>query len=73
MGLTMNGRRALTEQVVRRYRRARKKKKGVILNEFVESTGYQRKYAIHLLNSWGRTRLVRIDGQVVAELANPYL
>ena len=46
-------------------RRAGKKQKGVILGEFVESTGYQRKYAIHLLNSWGRTRVVRIDGQLV--------
>ena len=65
MGLTMSEKRALTEEVVRRYRRAGKKQKGVILGEFVESTGYQRKYAIHLLNSWGRTRVVRIDGQLV--------
>ena len=65
MGLTMSEKRALTEEVVRRYRRAGKKQKGVIVGEFVESTGYQRKYAIHLLNSWGRTRVVRIDGQLV--------
>ena len=65
MGLTMGERRALTEQVARRYRSAARKDKTVILGEFVEATGYTRKYAIHLLNSWGRTRLVRIDGQIV--------
>ena len=65
MGLTMSERRSLTEEVVRRYRRAGKKEKGVILGEFVKSSGYQRKYAIHLLNSWGRARWVRIDGKLV--------
>ena len=65
MGLTMGERRALTEQVARRYRSAGRKDKTVILGEFVEATGYTRKYAIHLLNSWGRTRVVRIDGQMV--------
>ena len=57
----MSERRALTEEVVRRYRRAGKKEKGGIL----ETTGYQRKYAIHLLNTWGRARWVRIDGKLV--------
>ncbi len=65
MGLTMGERRALTEQVARRYRSASRKDKTVILGEFVEATGYTRKYAIHLLNSWGSTRVVRIDGQTV--------
>ena len=65
MGLRMGERRALTEQVARRYRSASRKDKTVILGEFVEATGYTRKYAIHLLNSWGRTRVVRIDGQTV--------
>ena len=65
MGLTMSEKRALTDEVVRRYRRAGKKEKGVMLGEFVETTGYTRKYAIHLLNSWGRCRWVRIDGKLV--------
>ena len=43
MGLTMSEKRALTDQVVRRYRRAGKKEKGVILGEFVQTTGYRRK------------------------------
>ena len=45
MGLTMSERRSLTEEVVRRYRRAGKKEKGVILGEFVKSSGYKRKKA----------------------------
>ena len=65
MGLSMGERKALTEQVARRYRRAGKKEKAVMLGEFVQTTGYTRKYAIHLLNSWGRTRLVQIDGRMV--------
>lgn len=65
MGLKMSSRRDLTEQHARRYRRASKQEKGRILDEFVESTGYQRKYAIHVLNWWGRTRVVRIDGKPV--------
>lgn len=63
--MTMGARRSLTDEVVRRYRAAGKRKKGRILDEFVENTGYERKYAIHLLNSWGRDRLVRIDGEWV--------
>ena len=65
MGLTMSEKRALTDQVVRRYHRAGKKEKRIILGECVQTTGYQRKYAIHLLNSWGRTHWVRIDGKPV--------
>ena len=65
MGLKMSSRRELTEQQARRYRRAGKKEKGRILDEFVESTEYQRKYAIHLLTWWGRTRMVRVDGKLV--------
>jgi hypothetical protein len=65
MGLKMSSRRDLTEQDARRYRRAGKKEKGRILDQFVKSTGYKRKYAIHLLNWWGRTRVVRIDGKLV--------
>ena len=40
-----------------------------MFGEFVETTGYARKYAIHLLNSWGRTHWVRIDGKLVKLVA----
>ena len=53
MGLAMSTRRELIEELARWYWRASRKKKGVILDEFVQTTGYQRKYAIQLLNWWG--------------------
>ena len=65
----MAERRALTEQVARRYRSASKQERAVMFGEFVETTGYARKYAIHLLNSWGRTHWVRIDGKLVKLVA----
>lgn len=39
----------LLTQVVPRYREANRKHKSIILNEFIASTGYARKYAIRLL------------------------
>ena len=53
MGLTMSERRSLTEEVVRRYRRAGKKEKGVILGEFVKSSGYKRKQQFSIWVNWG--------------------
>ena len=65
MGLAMSTRRELTEELAQRYRRASRKEKGCILDQFVQTTGYRRKYAIQLLNWWGRSRLVWIDGKPV--------
>ena len=49
----MNGRsrREYLEVIYSRYRRAELRKKQVILNEFCRNTGYNRKYAIRLLNA----------------------
>jgi hypothetical protein len=44
------GRREYLRAIYDRYRRAGRKSKKVILDEFCASTGYQRKYAIRLLN-----------------------
>lgn len=41
--------RAYLRSLQTRYRRARKKAKGVMLDEFVQTTGYHRDYAIRLL------------------------
>lgn len=54
MGLTMRERRAITREVARRYRKARKKEKGGMLNEFVATTDYNRTYASWVLSNWGR-------------------
>jgi hypothetical protein len=55
MGLDMNDKRILTNQVSARYQQAGKKAKGIILDEFIRTTGYTRKYAIHLLTAWNTT------------------
>jgi hypothetical protein len=65
MGLSMGERKAVTNQVAARYRKASKKEKGKMLDEFVALTGYNRKYAIWILCNWGRKRYYKIDGQLV--------
>jgi len=53
MGLTMNERKAVTAVMRARYRRARKKEKGLLLDELVALTGYHRWYAVGLLRGHG--------------------
>lgn len=47
--MSLKSRREFTAAVAPRYKEARKSQKSVILDEFVESTGYHRKYAISVL------------------------
>ena len=65
MGLSMAQKRALTNEIARRYRRADKLGKKTILDEFCVTSGYHRKYATALLNRWGTTELLRMDGKLV--------
>lgn len=65
MGLDMNTRRTLTNEVSPRYKQAGKKEKGAILDEFCQNTGYRRKYAIHLLTTWNTTLWANVDGKLV--------
>lgn len=62
MGLTMRERHANLRQTASRYRRASKKARSEILNEFVQLTGYSRAYAAYALRNCGR-REVRMIGQ----------
>lgn len=59
MGLTMAQRQAVTRQTAQRYRRSSKKGKGIILEEFVALTGYNRSYAATVLRSGLRKTHVR--------------
>jgi hypothetical protein len=54
MRLTMKERKKTTAVVSGRYQKARKKDKGLILDEFVKLTGYSRRYASHVLISHGK-------------------
>jgi hypothetical protein len=65
MRLTMNEKRKITEKVAKRYRKARKKHKGLILDEFTEVTGYNRAYASHVLNNWGKKIYVQVKGEKI--------
>jgi hypothetical protein len=65
MGLTMDERKSLVRETARRYQRAGKKQKGRILEEFLHSTGYNRKYAIHILANEGKTSWTKRRDEVV--------
>jgi hypothetical protein len=67
MGLTMKERKAVTAALAERYRKAGKKQKARMLDEFTALTGYNRDYAAWLLGWQGRrVRLGRIT--LVAQL-----
>ena len=65
MRLSMEAKRQLTKIKAIKYRKENKKGKTKILNEFIETTGYTRKYAIHLLANWGKEKIIKIDGKPV--------
>ncbi len=66
MRLTLQERQSLTRVIATRYRRARKKEKKEILNEFLHSTGYNRKYAAYVLRMYGKRIRVRNDTVIEA-------
>ena len=55
MRLTMAQRKAVTRELAQRYRRATRREKGEILNQWVQLTGHTRNHASWLLRGWGRT------------------
>lgn len=65
MGLTMRERKAVIKQTAARYRRSSKKQKAKILDEFVETTGYNRRYAGWILRNWYKKRYIRLEGQLI--------
>ena len=54
--MSKNERQAYLKAIRTRYRRARKKIKVTILDEFCSVCGHNRKYAIRLLNQCAKTR-----------------
>jgi hypothetical protein len=71
MGLNMKEKKAVTREYKPRYQKAQKKEKTVILNELVKTTGYNRKYVLHVLTNWGKTAAVRTGGETVRLTASP--
>ena len=65
MRLTKTMRNTLTKAQASRYRSSSYQQKRRILDEFVATTGYNRKYASHLLSRWGLSRYVEFDGELL--------
>ena len=65
MRLTVKERKKVTAIMAPRYQKARRKDKGVILNEFIELTGCSRRYASYVLRSHGKK--VWIDERTVVQ------
>ena len=65
MGLTVSERKALIRKHATRYRKSTKKQKSKILDEFVHSTDYSRKYASWILRNWGKKRIVFLNGELI--------
>ena len=59
MRLNMNERRTLVKVFAEKYRRASKKDKGILLDEFTRLTGYNRSYATRALRDFKSVRAVR--------------
>ncbi len=53
--LDLMTRKKISRQLAKRYRKASKKEKSQILNEFCALTGYNRSYASFLLRNAGKT------------------
>lgn len=66
MGLTMSEKKSITREVSKRYKKASKSEKKLILNEFTASTGYNRCYASHILSNWGKKLIIRLRGELVS-------
>ena len=66
MGFTMAEKKKIAAQFASRYRKAGKKEKSRILDEYLALSGSKsRKYAIFKLNHIGKTQLRMLDGQTV--------
>jgi hypothetical protein len=64
--MSLHARRELVLAVFERYRKSNKSDKSRILNEFVEASGYNRKYALELLSARNNPRLRRVEKAAAA-------
>jgi hypothetical protein len=71
MGLPMNERKAVTRETSGEYHKAGKKEKGLILDQYVRLTGYNRKYALRVLStSPAKTETEKPTGQTALHRGN---
>ncbi len=72
MGLMMNEKKAVVKEIASRYQKAKKKLKGVILNEFEALTGYVRCYASYLLRNHGRRVWVNNNTVIIGDVSKKH-
>jgi hypothetical protein len=65
----MAERKTVTVKTAQRYRRALRREKKIILDEFTALTGYNRKYAITVLANEYKTRICTVGGKALAMTA----
>ena len=70
MWLDMKTRKKICGEIFKRYQKAGKKGKAKLLDEYVETLGYNRDYLAHLLTSCGKTMNALVDGKHVKFVAN---
>lgn len=70
MRLTMQVKKSVIAAIALRYQKERKKRKGFILNEFIELTGYNRSYASHILQVHGKKIRVSNDTVIEGDIRN---
>jgi hypothetical protein len=68
MRLTMKERKKAAAIVAPRYRKARKKEKGLILDEFTKLTGYDRRYASYVLRTHGKKIWINTETVLVSDV-----
>ena len=71
MRLDMKTRKKICEKIYRRYQKAGKKGKVKILDEYIQTLGYNRDYLAHLLTNWGINRYALLGGEKVKFIAKP--
>jgi hypothetical protein len=71
MGLDMKTRKKICGKLFKRYQKASKNEKKMILDEYAQTLEFNRDYLAHLLSNWGKTRYALKDGKSVKYIAKP--
>jgi hypothetical protein len=65
MRISLKTRKELFKEASNRYQKAGRKEKTKILDELVLNTGGNRKYLLHVLANWGKTKTVWLNGKMI--------
>ena len=68
MRLTMREKKTITKALAERYKKANKKHKGIILDEFTELTGYNRSYLSYVLRIYGKKIRIFTNKIIIADI-----